>query len=51
MDSPIGKADSADSERMAAAAIDAYGSLDILVNSAGIAARSALPEGASPERI
>ena len=44
-------ADSADAERMVIAAIDAYGSLDILVNSAGIAARSALPEGASPEQV
>ncbi len=44
-------ADSADAERMVQAAVDAYGGLDIVVNSAGITARNALPEGASPEAV
>ena len=42
---------SADAERMVRATIDDFGRLDILVNSAGISARNALPEGASPEAI
>lgn len=41
----------ADAERMVSAAIDAYGRLDVLVNSAGVSARNALPEGASPEQV
>ena len=40
-----------DAERMVQAAIDAYGRLDILVNSAGISARNALPGGASHEEV
>lgn len=44
-------ASNADAERMARAAVEAYGSLDTLVNSAGITARNALPEGASPEAV
>lgn len=42
---------SAHAEQMVRKAVDAYGQLDILVNSAGISARNALPEGASPEEI
>ena len=40
-----------DAERMVQATVDEFGRLDILVNSAGISARNALPEGASPEAI
>lgn len=40
-----------DAERMVQATVNAFGRLDILVNSAGISARNALPEGASPEAI
>ncbi len=40
-----------DAEQMVRATIDQFGRLDILVNSAGISARNALPEGASPEAI
>ena len=42
---------SADAEGMVSAATEAYGRLDVLVNSAGVSARNALPEGASPERV
>ena len=38
-------------EQMVSKAVDEYGRLDILVNSAGISARNALPEGATPEEI
>ena len=31
--------------------MNAYGRLDVLVNSAGISARNALPEGVSPEEV
>jgi NAD(P)-dependent dehydrogenase (short-subunit alcohol dehydrogenase family) len=40
-----------DAQRMVKAAVWAYGKLDILVNSAGVTARNALPEGASQESI
>ena len=40
-----------DAERMVQATVDEFGQLDILVNSAGISARNALSEGASPEAI
>ena len=40
-----------DAERMVRATVGEFGRLDILVNSAGISARNALPEGASPEAI
>jgi NAD(P)-dependent dehydrogenase (short-subunit alcohol dehydrogenase family) len=40
-----------DAERMVRATVQAYGRLDILVNSAGISRMNALPEGASPEEI
>ena len=40
-----------DAERMVSAAVAEFGRLDILVNSAGISARNALPEGASPEAV
>ena len=42
---------SRDAERMVQAAVDAYGRLDVLVNCAGVSARNALPEGASPEEL
>ena len=40
-----------DAKGMVQAAVDAYGRLDVVVNSAGISARSALPEGASHEAV
>jgi NAD(P)-dependent dehydrogenase (short-subunit alcohol dehydrogenase family) len=40
-----------DAERMVLAAVDTYGRLNVLVNSAGVASRSALPEGASSEQV
>ena len=40
-----------DAERMVQAAVNEFGRLDILVNSAGVTARNALPEGASPEAV
>ena len=40
-----------DAERMVQAAVNEFGQLDILVNSAGVTARNALPEGASPEAV
>ncbi len=40
-----------DAERMVSATVAEFGRLDILINSAGISARNALPEGASPEAI
>ncbi|MCI0438646.1 MAG: SDR family oxidoreductase [Chloroflexi bacterium] len=43
--------DAGDAERMVKAAVDAYGRLDILVNSAGVSGRNALPQGASHEAI
>ena len=42
---------SAQAESMVTATVKAFGRLDILVNSAGISARNALPEGSSPEEI
>ena len=42
---------SAEAELMVSAATEAYGRLDVLVNSAGVSARNALPEGASPEQV
>ena len=40
-----------DAEAMVEATVSEFGRLDILLNSAGISARNALPEGASPEAI
>ena len=40
-----------DAERMVQMTVNEFERLDILVNSAGISARNALPEGASPEAI
>ena len=40
-----------DAERMVRATATEFGRLDIVVNSAGISARNALPEGASPEAV
>ena len=42
---------SEDAEGMVKATVTEFGRLDILVNSAGISARNALPEGASPEAV
>ena len=42
---------SADAERMVEAAKQAYGKLDVLVNSAGIGGRNALPEAATHEEL
>jgi NAD(P)-dependent dehydrogenase (short-subunit alcohol dehydrogenase family) len=44
-------ASSQDAERMVQAAVQAYDRLDVLVNSAGVHVRNALPEGASPEEV
>ena len=41
----------ADAEAMVKGAVDAYGSLDAVVNCAGVIAGKALPEGASPEEV
>jgi NAD(P)-dependent dehydrogenase (short-subunit alcohol dehydrogenase family) len=40
-----------DAERMVRAAAEAYGRLDVLVNSAGVSARNALGQEASPEEV
>jgi NAD(P)-dependent dehydrogenase (short-subunit alcohol dehydrogenase family) len=42
---------SRDAEMMVRAAVQSYGRLDILVNSAGVSARNAMPPGASPEDV
>ena len=42
---------SADARRMVQAALDSYGRVDVLVNSAGITGRNAMYPGASPEEI
>ena len=42
---------SGDAERMVKAATEAYGRLDVLVNSAGIGGRNAVPEGATHEQL
>ena len=44
-------ASSMDAERMVGATVEAFGRLDALVNSAGITARNALPQGASAEDV
>ena len=43
--------DSEDACRMVRSTVDAFGRLDILLNSAGVSARNALPEGAPPEDV
>ena len=40
-----------DARRMVQVAVESHGRLDILVNSAGISGRNALPEGSSPEEV
>lgn len=40
-----------DAEAMVKGTVDAYGSLDVVVNCAGVIAGKALPEGASPEEV
>jgi len=42
---------SGDAERMVRAAVEAYGKLDVLVNSAGLAERNALGPGATHEEV
>ena len=41
----------ADAKRMVSGAVDTYGRLDVVVNSAGVSGRNALPEGSDPEEI
>ena len=41
----------ADAEAMVRGAVETYGSLDVVVNCAGVAAGKALPTGASPEEV
>lgn len=41
----------ADAERMVQSTVNVYGRIDVVVNSAGVAGRNVLPEGASPEEI
>ena len=43
--------DSNDAHKMVRSTVDAFGRLDVLLNSAGVSARNALPEGASPEAV
>ena len=43
--------DSNDAHKMVRSTVDAFGRLDVLLNSAGVSARNALPEGASPEDV
>jgi NAD(P)-dependent dehydrogenase (short-subunit alcohol dehydrogenase family) len=41
----------ADAEAMVRGAVETYGSLDVVVNCAGVVAGKALPKGASPEEV
>ncbi len=41
----------ADAEAMVMGSVDTYGSLDVVVNCAGVIAGKALPKGASPEEV
>ena len=43
--------DSEDAHKMVRSTVDTFSRLDILVNSAGVTSRNALPEGASPEAV
>ena len=43
--------DSEEAHKMVRSTVDTFGRLDILVNSAGVTSRNALPEGASPEAV
>lgn len=40
-----------DAERMVQTAVETFGKLDILVNSAGVSGRAALPDSATPEEV
>ena len=40
-----------DAQNMVSATVEKFGKLDVLVNSAGVSARNALPEGSSPEEL
>ena len=40
-----------DAQSMVTATVEAFGKVDILVNSAGVSARNAMPEGSSPEEV
>ena len=42
---------SSDAQHMVTSAVQSYGRLDVLVNSAGVSARNALPADASPEAL
>ena len=44
-------AKNADAEAMVKGAVETYGTLDVVVNCAGVIAGKALPEGASPEEV
>ena len=43
--------DSEEAHKMVRSTVDTFSRLDILVNSAGVTSRNALPEGASPEAV
>jgi len=40
-----------DAQNMVSATVEKFGKLDVLVNSAGVSARNAMPEGSSPEEV
>lgn len=40
-----------DAQNIVSATVEAFGKLDVLVNSAGVSARNAMPEGSSPEDV
>jgi NAD(P)-dependent dehydrogenase (short-subunit alcohol dehydrogenase family) len=40
-----------DAQSMVSTTVESFGTLDVLVNSAGVSARNALPEGSSPEEV
>lgn len=43
--------DASDARQMVETAVETYGKLDVLVNSAGVSSRNALGPGASPEEV
>ncbi len=40
-----------DAQNMVSATVEKFGKLDVLVNSAGVSARNAMPKGSSPEEV